>query len=146
MMTTRARRSSLVAALALAVSVPASATPTFPGVLQSELGLAETPACTACHVGAFARGTVTTPLGKALLSRRMVAGDEASLRTAIAALVAEKNPAILALKGGATSDVVAPEYGCTCSVTGTPSHGSLRACAAALALAVVARLRVRRRR
>lgn len=123
-MTTRARTSLVLASFVLALGGTAGATPTFPGVLQAELALPETPSCTVCHAGVASRGTVTTPLGKALLSRGMVAGDEASLRTAIAALVAENNPEIRALKGGQSGGVVAPAYGCECAVTGAPSKSS----------------------
>jgi hypothetical protein len=114
-------RLSAFAAVA-AVSFHASATPTFPGVLEDALTLSATPSCAVCHQGATSRGTVTTSLGKALTSRGMVAGDEASLRTAIAALLAARNPDILALKGGAP--VEAPGYGCQCAVTGAASRVS----------------------
>lgn len=117
---TRPRHPLAAFAVVAAISLDASATPSFPGVLQDALALTTTPSCAVCHQGATSRGTVTTPLGKALASRGMVAGDEASLRTAIAALLAAKDPEILALKGGAA--VEAPGYGCQCAVTGSPDR------------------------
>jgi len=133
-------------AVALLTAATATATPTFPGVLASELSLAKTPDCTACHVGVYARGTVNTPLGKALTSRGMVAYDEAKLKTAITALLAARDPSILALKGGAPSDLVTPEYGCSCAVAGAPARGTLAGAfiAGTLGLAAIARGRRKR--
>ena len=134
----RALRTFAAVAAFTATSVTASATPSFPAVLEDELKLTSTPACTACHVGATSRGTVTTTLGVALMSRGMVAYDEAALRTAIQALVAEKNPAITALVGGA---VTGPEYGCTFSKRGSTGDASLVAFAAVLGLVLARRRR-----
>jgi MYXO-CTERM domain-containing protein len=142
----RTTRPLVAATLALLASATASATPSFPSVLKSELALAADPSCNACHVGVFARGTVTTPLGKALTSRGMVAYDEAKLKAAIAALLAARDPSILALKGGEPSDVVAPEYGCACAVAGAPSRTPFAGGAAALVVGIAALMRGRRGR
>jgi MYXO-CTERM domain-containing protein len=139
----RVHPSFVAAALVALPSLPASATPTFPGVLQTELALATTPSCNACHVGLTSRGTVTTDLGRALLSRGMVAGNEESLRTAIKALVAEQNPAIRALTGGVPATAITPEYGCACAVTGAPARGSFGLLASAIVAGLVLRRRVR---
>ncbi len=136
----RALRTFAAVAAFTATSVTASATPSFPAVLEDELKLTSTPACTACHVGASSRGTVTTALGAALMSRGMVAYDEAALRTAIQALVAEKNPAITALVGGGGA-VTGPEYGCTFSKRGSAGDSSLVTFAAVLGLVLARRRR-----
>lgn len=72
--------------LALVTASTALATPDFPGTVQTELNLANTPDCTLCHVGIQARGTVNTPVGTSLRQRGMVAYDEGSLLTALTAL------------------------------------------------------------
>lgn len=143
-------RSTFASALALAVSltsVPALATADFPRILQDELqkeghALTTTPGCATCHDGGVTgRGTVTTDLGKALMSRGMVAYDEAALRTAIHALVAEKNPAMVAFTGGGgTTTFQGPEYGCRVASTNGSSDFALIA-AAAVAGVLVARRR-----
>ena len=137
---------SLAAALSIAaLSAVAAATPTFPAVLQTELKLTATPACAACHNGPTARGTVTTPLGKALMSRRMAAYDEASLKTAIQALLAEKNQEILKLQAGGA--VAGPEYGCSVGQPTRSHKGAASSTLAAVAAcALAAKLGARRRR
>ncbi len=127
------RLSLAVVVLALVpglVFVPgmAGATPSFPEVIKSELELAEAPECTLCHQGTPAKGSVTTPFGAAMMSRKLVAYDEDSLRTALAALEGEKTdsdgdgvPDIDALRGGvgAVSQDAGPRYGCN-NVSGAP--------------------------
>lgn len=136
----RALRTFAAVAAFTATSVTAAATPSFPAVLEDELKLTTMPACTACHVGATSRGTVTTTLGVALMSRGMIAYDEAALRNAIKALVAEKNPAITALVGGGGA-VTGPEYGCTFSNRGSAGDASLVAFAAVIGLGLARRRR-----
>lgn len=72
--------------LALVTASTALATPNFPGVMQTELKLSNTPDCNLCHVGVQARGTVNTPVGSALLQRGMVAYDEGRLLAALTSL------------------------------------------------------------
>jgi len=140
----RAIQTLAVALAVTATSVSAFATPTFPTVMQDELKLSTEPACAVCHAGGLTvRGTVTTDLGAALMSRGMVAYDEAKLRTAIQALVAEKNPAMVAFTGGggaSPTTVQGPEYGC--HVAGQRGTGDM----ALIAAAAVAGLVLARRR
>ena len=119
--------------LLLGVEAPASATPNFPGVVQQHLTLGAPPACTLCHVGTPALGTVTTPFGVTLRSRGARAYDESAMRTALDALSAEKKdsdadgvPDIDELKAGSDpntgsgEEVVVPEYGCRAATAGIP--------------------------
>lgn len=71
------------------VASAASATPTFTGVMQTELMMSGPPpgVCAVCHLnGATATGTVTTPFGRAMRMQGLAANNEASLRSALAAL------------------------------------------------------------
>jgi hypothetical protein len=65
------------------------ATPTFPGVLQAELGLESRPPCSTCHVDGATRSGNMTPFARSLMSRGLRPENEASLRTAIQALQGE---------------------------------------------------------
>lgn len=116
---------ALVAALTiLTTESSAHATPAFPGVVQSHLGLSAAPDCTLCHVGTPSAGTVTTPFGATLRSRGARAYDEDALKTALDALAAEKKDSdgdgqddITELREGADpnatgTESVTPEYGC----------------------------------
>jgi hypothetical protein len=70
---------------------PAHASPTFPDFIREDLGLADSPPCTDCHVdpnGGY--GTATTPFAIYMRSRGLVARDTDSLRTALAAAQAER--------------------------------------------------------
>jgi hypothetical protein len=59
-----------VITLMLALPRVARAEPTYPAEMQSHLGLNFTPLCTLCHANnAGGLGTVTTPFGKALMTR-----------------------------------------------------------------------------
>lgn len=118
---------ALVGVLALiGISSSAHATPNFPDVVASHLGLEAPPDCTLCHIGTPARGTVTTPFGATLRSRGAQAYDEAALRRALDALTAERKdsdsdgtPDIDELRAaddpnsGAGGPAVTPDYGCT---------------------------------
>ncbi|MET0403943.1 MAG: thrombospondin type 3 repeat-containing protein [Cystobacter sp.] len=81
-------RTGLLGAVLLGASV-AQATPTFPGVIRTELGLSSTPQCSVCHQGAYQVGTVTTPFGAALRARGLEFHDDGSLSSALAALARE---------------------------------------------------------
>lgn len=73
----------------ISVSRIASATASFPGVIQSYLGLSYSPACSLCHTGGVTtKATVTTPFAKSMRAQGLVAYDEASLRAALDALKA----------------------------------------------------------
>lgn len=73
------------------VASAAQATPTFTGVMQTELMMSGPPpgVCAVCHLnGATTTGTVTTPFGRAMRMQGLTANNEASLRMALAALEA----------------------------------------------------------
>lgn len=61
------------------------ATPNFPAEVSRLTGGPQ-PSCAVCHVGPTQRGTVTTPLGKALRDRGLVANDVPSLEAAVSSL------------------------------------------------------------
>lgn len=148
--------SLLAASLAVLATRAAGATPNFPDVVASHLGLDAAPPCTLCHAGTPARGTVTTPFGATLRTRGAVAYDEAALRLALDALAAEKKdsdgdgtPDIDELRAGddpngAAGEVTTPEYGCAIG-RGTPAAGPGTAAVVALALALAGARRSRRR-
>lgn len=133
----------------------AGATPNFPGAIQEHLSLSGAPACTTCHVGTPARGTVNTAFGTTMRSRGLVAYDEASLDTALDALAAEQKDS----DGDGTADIreltdgTDPNAGAGGSGDPVPDYGCAaaprRACSGSLlvalgALVTIARL-VRRR-
>jgi len=71
------------------VASVAAATPTFTGVMQTELMMGGPPpgVCAVCHLnGATTTGTVTTPFGRAMRMQGLAANNEASLRSALTAL------------------------------------------------------------
>lgn len=127
----------------------ALATPTFPAVIASELGLDSPPDCSLCHVGTPARGTVVTPFGTTIRSRGAQAHDEDSLRTALAAISAEKKDSDSdgtadvdelradASPNGAANDVV-PMYGCGVSRRPAKASSVLSTVAALAALVALA--------
>ncbi len=139
----------------LLVPATASATPNFPGVVQSHLALDAPPDCSLCHVGTPGRGTVNTPFGTTIRSRGAQAYDESSLQTALDALKAEKKDSdgdgtgdideLLAgadPNAGAGQETVIPDYGC--AVTHAPTSPTLPAAALLLALvSIPARRRFR---
>ncbi len=102
---------------------------TFPGIVQSTLGLNYTPACTICHNNpAGGLGTATEPFALYLKSRGLVDPNEGSLRSALAAaevetqgmtyvalLKADQNP-------NGNSNLAPPDYGCGAHVA--PRTGS----------------------
>jgi hypothetical protein len=57
----------------------------FPAEVSMATG-GPTPACSLCHTGPTMRGTVTTPFGRALFAKGLVAYDGASLRAALMGL------------------------------------------------------------
>lgn len=105
----------------------------YPPEVRAHLALSYTPDCTLCHnVPSGGFGTVTTPFGRSMMSRGLVAQNIASLDTALDALAAERTDSdhdgvadIDELKsatdpnvagGGAVSP---PSYGCF-DVSGQP--------------------------
>jgi hypothetical protein len=100
------------------------ATPSFPEVIRQTLGAAQVPLCSVCHAGGQTRrGTVTTRFGLAMLERGLAAYDEASLKSALARMEADKVdsngdgiPDVDALRGGTdpsrNSSAPQLEYGC----------------------------------
>ncbi len=101
------------------------ATPNFPGVIQQQLGLAQPPPCTICHAtNAGGLGTVVKPFGIYLQSRGLVPFDDASLRNALMADIAERHSSsggltdVDALRAGQDPNGVqasnlVPAYGCS---------------------------------
>jgi len=99
------------------------ATPNFPSAIQQQLGLAQPPPCTVCHAtDAGGAGTVVKPFGIYLQSRGLVPFDEASLRNALTADIAEHHSS-----SGALTDVDALKAGLDPNGTGgsnlIPAYG-----------------------
>ena len=128
----------------------AHASAAFPAAIQTHLALGAAPQCSICHMnGQTGFGTVTTPFGVAMKARLLVAGDVASLNTALDKMVTDKVDSngdgttdIDALKAGQDPNgaaTVQAGYGCNAAGSG---EGSL----AALAVAGVLVLLGRRRR
>jgi hypothetical protein len=156
-------RFSIPAALSFIVCTvnasTAHATPNFPGAIQTHLKAPSPPTCEVCHVGQKSSGTVTTLFGVSMRGRGLVKYDEASLRTALDALKAEKtdsnkdgttdidaltagnDPNASSGDGGAGIVPAAPiEYGCA-NMSGQPrtNRASLYGSLALLAVAVMRR-------
>lgn len=103
-------------------------TANFPAALATASG-GPAPGCDVCHQGTQAKGTVTTPFGKAMRERGLVAYDETSLQAAwtqmngvdsdgdgvtdIDEIKAGKSPNV-----SEKSAVVLPEYGCVAAPGG----------------------------
>jgi hypothetical protein len=86
----RALVSLCFSAFALSVASRASATPNFPAAIQQDLGLSSAPDCTLCHNNELGGvGTVTTPFGKNMVERGLIAFSTSSLQTALDAMEAE---------------------------------------------------------
>lgn len=124
-MRTRSLRAATAGFLMIVTVAPAAhATPTFPATLAAHLGLSSAPDCSLCHTATPQRGNVTTPFGTSMRERGLRAYDEASLRTALDALAAEKKdsdgdgaPDIDELKAGTNpnggaGETIVPGYGC----------------------------------
>lgn len=81
----------LTALLVAALPGVASATPTFPGSIQTDLTLSYAPPCTVCHqtLGG-GTGTVTQAFGKSLRQNGLVSGNTTSLQSALTALETAK--------------------------------------------------------
>lgn len=159
MKTILTRSSSLLGLSTFLFSTSVFATPNFPAVVESELNLVARPGCELCHSGGVTgRGTVNTPFGKSMRDRGLSASNEASLKTAIAALTAEKtdsdgdgkgdidelkadeDPNVSSAGGG--TPVEAPEYGCIGRV-GAASNASRGIALLVLGLGLVLRRRSR---
>lgn len=153
------RTSTLLAATAtMLFATQALATSNFPGVIQTHLALAKQPECKVCHSGGItASGTVTTAFGTSMRGRGLKKFDEASLKTALDALKAEKTDSnkdgttdIDALVAGAdpnvstaNADTAEPvEYGCA-NVSGS-SPGALFTALLVAGAVVLPRRRTRR--
>ena len=130
-------RETFLRRVLLAVAVLAGglahASSIYPPEVHSHLALSYTPDCSLCHAnGQTGFGTVTTPFGKSMRARGLVAQNIASLDTALDALAAEKTdsdgdgtPDIDELKAGTDPNVAGgsavppPSYGCF-DVSGQP--------------------------
>ncbi|MCA2981432.1 MAG: hypothetical protein INH41_06820 [Myxococcaceae bacterium] len=108
------------------------ATPGFPAAIATaQQGRA--PACAVCHAGGMtARGTVTTPLGRALRARGLEAWSDASLTAALAALAGVDSDGdgvtdLVELTEGtdpnAGSAFATPAYGCSTGPSPWPALG-----------------------
>ncbi len=134
------------------------ATPGFPAVIQTELGLAARPDCTLCHTNpSGGLGTVNTPFGAYMRSRGLKEYDNDSLRTALMASAGERHDSdgdgvtdIDELKAGtdpntsAAAVLVEPAaYGCGAHVApSAPDHrGTVLLCVGLVALALQSRRR-----
>jgi len=137
----------------------AHATPGFPAVIQSSLGLSYQPPCSVCHQnGVTGFGTVTTPFGAALRQRGLRAGNDATLRAALDELEREGidsdgdgTPDVAELRMGQDPNQAGdasligeePRYGCGAALVGasrTAGSGWLWA-----AMALIAGWAARRR-
>lgn len=82
----------LVVAAFVALSTNASASPTFPSVVKETLSLGSPPDCTLCHASpSGGMGTANTGFATYLKSRGLRGGDQASLRSALQAMIGEKH-------------------------------------------------------
>lgn len=145
--------SVLLAAGVAALARPAQATPNFPGVIQSALGLSSPPPCTICHLTSVGGpGTAVQPFALYLKSRGLVPYDEASLRAALQAAAAERHDS----NGNGIDDIdeltrgtdpnagatAGPAYGCGARIAqGPPARSSVWAFALALVASACARKR-----
>jgi hypothetical protein len=141
-----------VAAVRLLAAPSASASPVYPDEIQQHLGLTYSPPCSLCHAGGVTGlGTVTTPFGKAMRARGLVARNIAALDTALDRMASDRVDSngdgisdIDELKAGtdpnagAPGAVPPPEFGCRAA----NGHGDLPLWSAAL-LAVAAALIMR---
>jgi hypothetical protein len=74
-------------ALAMLASGRASASPEFPGVIESHLSLAYVPKCTICHAtNDLDAGPAETPFAASAIARGLKADDDSSLRAALDAM------------------------------------------------------------
>lgn len=87
---------SLPALLSLSLAVLASAprvvsaTPTYPGDVQTALSLGYTPPCSLCHPGATGTGTATSAFALAMKSNGLVPLDDPTVASALTALESKK--------------------------------------------------------
>jgi hypothetical protein len=155
--------SASIAALTLLLAGAASASPSYPAALQSDLGLAAAPGCDLCHHAATAPvGDVDKPFGKSMVARGLIGNDDdASVATALARMRADgvdsdgdgaedldelswggdPNTASLP-EGGAAMPVL---YGCAWSGRGVGGSPAWAGLLLVLASAALARVAVRRR-
>lgn len=133
----RLRRSPTLGAFQVALGIclglllstsTALALPTFPGVVQQELGLQAAPPCTTCHMNPAGGGPADTEFAVYLKSRGLDISRPDSLRTALQAAEAERSDSnqngvadVDELRMGndpsvADSEGIPPaEYGCAAS-------------------------------
>lgn len=78
--------------IAVLASAPriASATPTYPGDVQTHLGLGYTPPCSLCHPGVTGTGTATSAFALAMKGKGLVPLNDPTVGTALDALEAAK--------------------------------------------------------
>lgn len=115
----------VVAAFSTTYARMTSASPIYPGIVAETVNAKASPPCTTCHVTPTGGlGTATKPFAAYLRSRGLVADDETSLRTALAAAAGEAHDSdddgvsdIDELRAGtdpnsAAADLPPPQYGC----------------------------------
>lgn len=119
---------------ALLASGAATASPPFPGGIESDLQLSYSPQCAICHAGGVTGyGTVHMPFGTAMRERGLVPEDLSSLATALERMKADgvdSNgngvPDVDELKAGADPNAGAPgagdppQYGCSAAAPAGP--------------------------
>ena len=83
---------SISISIAVLASAPrvASATPSYPGDVQTHLGLGYTPPCTLCHTGAPMTGSATSAFALAMKGKGLVPLNDPTVDTALNALEAAK--------------------------------------------------------
>jgi hypothetical protein len=68
-------------------SVTASATPTYTGIIMTDLGSSPPGLCGVCHMGGIGMaGNVTTPFGRAMRMAGLMPNNDATLRAALTSL------------------------------------------------------------
>jgi hypothetical protein len=143
---------ALVSMAVLSVAKGAQATPSFPEVIETHVGLDFRPPCSVCHATTSGGGPMARPFGIALRERGMRASDSASLRVALDKLEedgvdsdGDGMPDLAQLRAGLDPNtgvsLGGPElgYGCFASIhrPGKPRGGGLVFVALALAVALL---------
>ena len=110
------------------------ATPSFPSVIQAQVGAGSPPRCSVCHATDAGGGPVVQRFGQYLVSRGLQPYDEASLRNALLADAGEHHssgagvPDLEALAAGldpngstTAGPALTPTYGCSSGSGGWPA-------------------------
>ncbi|MBX3128315.1 MAG: hypothetical protein KF718_16445 [Polyangiaceae bacterium] len=142
----------------LLVPLPALASPSYPGVVESELETACPPPCAVCHQDQNGgKGTAIKPVAESMIDQGLEGDDEASLRAALAGLDRDAVDTdgdgisdIAELKAGTDPNtdgqapICGPQYGCGARVCPSARFDFAAWFVATLALAVAMARRRRR--